>query len=127
MNFSWLEGSWKSTDSIPFYETWCKENDSTFTGEGFMLSNNERVFAEKLRIERRKNVVIYYVQVENQNKGNTIPFQLTNSDSISFVFENQYHDYPCRISCSIVSGSVPEVNVSGDSLHKATTLRFFRN
>ena len=97
--FEWLTGNWKGpADKGDFYESWTRYDESTLTGEGYLIIENDTVFREVLRIQ---NICGHWVYIASINKGVPVLFALAASDDSKWVFENKEHDFPQRVVYSL--------------------------
>lgn len=95
---SWLEGHWEmKTPHVTLTEVW-KKTATGFRADGYMLSGKDTVFSELLKIKAIDGNIYFGATVFNQNNNKEVDFLMINNDADSIVFENQYHDYPTRIS-----------------------------
>jgi len=107
--FEWLIGSWKNiNEERELHETWIKVNDTLMSGKSYMLLLKDTVFSETILIQSIGNDIYYVPTVIDQNHGKAIPFKLISVSNGEFIFENEKHDFPQRISYS---------NPKQDSLH----------
>lgn len=97
--FNWLDGNWSTGNSkMSYYEIWEKTSMDTISGHGFMISNKDTIFSEKLRVYTKEPDIYYAATVSDQNEGKTIPFKLVIVKDDIFIFENKGHDFPDKIS-----------------------------
>ncbi|MCW3077980.1 MAG: hypothetical protein JWO32_2589 [Bacteroidetes bacterium] len=97
-NLNWLAGTWKSVSNQGIsYEIWKKENDTLLTGRGFVISNADTVFSERLKLVQRNSELFYSAAVSDQNKGRPVFFKFMEFDKGEFSFVNKDHDFPQRI------------------------------
>lgn len=95
---AWLEGHWEmKTDHAVLTEKWEKSKNG-FQAFGYMLSGKDTVFSELLKIKAIDNNIYFGATVFNQNNNKEVDFLMVSNTADSIVFENQYHDYPTRIS-----------------------------
>lgn len=95
----WLLGSWNNNSSNGnFYETWKRENDTTFRGNGFSISGRDTLFQEQLSLEWVNDTLCYIPAVKNQNNDLPVHFKLITVRNNTYVFENKEHDFPQRIT-----------------------------
>jgi hypothetical protein len=95
---NWLLGEWeqRSKESL-FVEKWLKTNDNKFSGNSYMIQNNDTVFTEQITLELSNNELQYKTNVNNQNNSETICFTLISNKNKEYIFENKLHDFPQRI------------------------------
>src|SRR5690606_3785813 len=103
-------GTWKK-ENKETYEHWDKLNDNSLKGFSYKLNNGQLTISEYLDISRSSNKTIYTATVVNQNNGESVNFELTQSDS-TFIFENPEHDFPKIIVYQKLSDTELSVSVS---------------
>ena len=109
---SWILGSWGRTGpQETISETWVRQNDSVYRGEGYFISGKDTFSAEKITLEQRGRQVFYIPEVKDQNKG--ITFAMTALAEDSMVFENPEHEFPQRISYRKVNTDSIVAEISG--------------
>jgi len=108
-----LEGKWE--DGAGYNENWSGMKNDTMLGEGFVIENGELRLIEKLRIINRGQEFVYQATVQGQNDGKTISFPWIAANDSTLVFENQYHDFPNRISYFFIGGSSLKISVESMS------------
>lgn len=105
----WLLGSWINRSSNGhLYEIWRKNNDTLFSGESFLIEQNDTTFHEKISLEWKDGNLYYIPTVRDQNNGRPVLFKLISGVNGEYVFENKEHDFPHRIIYK---------NPAPDSLH----------
>lgn len=98
LNFDWLLSNWIRIDDEKgntTYETWSKENDSTYTGWGYTLSATDTVFEEHMTLHKPSDQ--WQLEVITPGEGATTLFTMTQHTNSSFVVENPQHDFPSKI------------------------------
>lgn len=105
-----LKGTWKM-ENRETYEHWDRLNDHTLKGFSYRVAAGEIKVSEYLNISRRGDQITYTAAVLNQNSGEGISFDLTESDSM-YVFENLRHDFPKKIVYRKLSETELWVSVS---------------
>lgn len=105
-----LQGTWKM-ENRGTYEHWDRLNDQTLKGFSYQIAAGQMKVSEYLNISRRGNGISYTAAVLNQNGGEGISFELTESDSM-YVFENPRHDFPKKIVYRKLSETEVFVSVS---------------
>jgi len=91
-----LQGTWKM-ENKETYEHWDRLNDHTLKGFSYQMAGGQMRVSEYLNISRKADQITYTATVLNQNRGEGISFEMTQSDSI-YVFENPRHDFPKKIA-----------------------------
>ncbi len=111
---SWLIGSWynQSPDGI-LTESWEKKNDSSFIGKSCFLAGKDTLSFETLLLTQEGNDIFYIPTVKGQNNNEPITFALTSSSSTQMVFENPKHDFPQKITYSLINNDSMIAEISG--------------
>ncbi|MGZ5243583.1 MAG: DUF6265 family protein [Bacteroidia bacterium] len=110
----WILGSWQDTSTdMHFTETWRKENDSTFAGDGFGVENGDTIFREKLELAERNDEVFYVATVNEHLAGKPTTFSMVSDSSNKWIFENPNHDFPQRIIYILTSENTLHARVEG--------------
>ncbi len=122
-----LEGKWKSHNNIIFFENWQLIDDSTLSGNGFSLRDQDTVFAEILMLTLRKDKITYIAKDSEQNRAQTIPFLLKKARKNSFVFENLEHDYPQRIIYEFEKDTLLNIRLETAKGTKGTEFLLIKN
>ena len=96
-----------------FIEEWHMENDSSFTGNGYIVneSTGDRFNSEQLRLNYRKNTWIYTAE---PNGTSSTEFKATEVGDDLLLFENKEHDFPQFIKYELISEDSIQV-VIGDT------------
>ncbi len=124
-NAEWFLGKWENrTGDGIMGEEWIKENDSTFTGKGYVLKNADTVFSEKLLLSVINDTLYYIPVVKDQNAGQPVYFKLTSASNNLLVFENKKHDFPQLIKYSKITSDSIIAEISG-SLNGKESIRQF--
>lgn len=119
----WVIGEWKNNDKNGhFTEKWEVASDSTFMGESYILSQNDTVFFENMVLEQREDSLFYNVSLKKQNE--VTSFYLTKADEKQLVFENPKHDYPTKITYTLVTKDSIIAEISGLLKGKITQEKF---
>lgn len=104
-SFSWLQGSWQmQTRRGIITEKWIIANDSTLAGKSMMTrADGTEIPLEKIELAFRKGSYYYIPTVKNQNGEQPVEFKITSHNETGFVAENPQHDFPKRITYTLVS------------------------
>jgi Domain of unknown function (DUF6265) len=95
---NWLSGNWLfSEGKTSFYENWKIIDDSTFVGQGFVLSGADTIGIENLSLKQRNNEITYTAAIHKDKTTNSTDFTFTKKENASYLFENPAHDFPKRI------------------------------
>ncbi|NCU02356.1 MAG: hypothetical protein GXC73_00070 [Chitinophagaceae bacterium] len=103
--FHWLKGSWQmQTRRGIITEKWAIANDSTLAGESVITrADGTELPLEKIELAYRNGQYYYIPAVRSQNGEQPVPFKITSHSSTGFVAENPQHDFPKRISYTLVN------------------------
>lgn len=111
---AWLIGSWKnSSDEGSMTETWIKINDSTFKGQTFFIQNNDTLTTEEISLAQINDTLYYIPSVSNQNEGLAVKFTLIFASTQQMIFENRGHDFPQKISYTLITADSLMAEISG--------------
>lgn len=104
-SFHWLKGSWQmQTRRGIIIEKWAVVNDSTLAGESIMTgTDGTEIPLEKIELAFRNGSYYYIPTVKNQNGEQPVEFKITSHSETGFVAENPQHDFPKRISYTLVN------------------------
>jgi hypothetical protein len=95
---SWILGEWIQSDSAgTFHEKWIVNPDNSFDGIGYLMVENDTIFAEDLQIRISGDNIYYVPTLINQNDGKEVLFRLDSLTDNLMIFENSQHDFPTRI------------------------------
>jgi len=98
-NFDFLVGEWERANEAAgqqTFETWVKQNDSTYIGHSYTLSGMDTVWQENTVLSPMAGV--WYLQVRLTGESGTTDFRVTASDRQSFTCENPENEFPTSIS-----------------------------
>lgn len=99
----WLVGDWqKQSEKGILTEAWRKLDDSTLVGRSYFISVADTLSLESIRLEQRKGKLYYIPKVPDQNEGQPVVFAQTNLTDSTVVFENPKHDFPQKITYSLL-------------------------
>ncbi len=103
-SFHWLQGSWQmQTKRGIITEKWIVANDSTLFGKSIMVqTDGTEIELEKIQLAFRNGSYYYIPTVKNQNGEWPVEFKITSHSETGFVAENPQHDFPKRISYTLV-------------------------
>ena len=105
----WLVGNWqKQSEKGILTEAWRKLDDSTLVGRSYLISEADTLLLESIRLEQRTGKLYYIPTVSDQNEGQPVVFAQTNLTDSTVIFENPKHDFPQKITYSLlVNDSLP--------------------
>ena len=103
--FSWMEGSWTmKTKRGAIMESWHTKNDNTMMGESLMVSTTgQSKVTENLELVFEQGTYYYVSAVNGQNNGKAVRFKITSHWEKGFVAENPEHDFPKRITYTLIT------------------------
>lgn len=92
-------GSWEmQTPKGKLVEQWIKNPDQTLSGKSFRINaKGDSTLTETLQIRKIGKDTFYCSTVNGQNEGKEVCFKLISAKDLTYVFENQTHDFPQRI------------------------------
>ena len=104
-SFHWLKGSWQmQTKRGIITEKWAVANDSTLAGESSMTRvDGTEIPLEKIELAFRNGNYYYIPTVKNENGERPVEFKITSHSETGLVAENPQHDFPKRISYTLVN------------------------
>lgn len=122
---NWLIGAWQNNSAkVNVSEIWKKKNDSTYIGQGRTIMGKDTVSSESISMEQRDKQLFYISTVKNQNNGQGVKFTLTSSTDKQLVFENPAHDFPQKISYTVITNDSLVTEVSGMMKGKPRSEKF---
>lgn len=123
-NASWLLGKWENvTPRGKMVEEWKKESDSTFAGKSYFIKT-DTMPAESLKLLQRGKVLFYIPTVNNQNGGLPVTFKHTIANNKQMVFENPAHDFPQKITYTLIAKDSIVAEISGLRNGQVKTIKF---
>lgn len=118
-------GEWENREKDGVMtERWQKLNDSVFTGESYFISGNDTMSSEKITIEQRGKGLYFIPTVRGQNNNQPVEFKLTESSPTHVVFENPKHDFPEKITYTLLTKDSLLAEISGMIDNNPTTHQF---
>lgn len=101
-DLAFMRGSWEGRNGpLTFEERWTEEAGGLMLGVSRTLKGEQAVGFEFLRLEFRKDAVVYVAQPGGKPK---TEFRLTRSTANSATFENPAHDHPRLIRYRLDAG-----------------------
>lgn len=102
--FGWLNGQWAMPEKEgTITEEWKPVNDSLMEGRSDLVKGDSVIPFETIRIFRKDTVFYYEAKAAGQNKEQPVAFTITSFSDTGFVAENPQHDFPKRISYTLVN------------------------
>jgi hypothetical protein len=122
---NWLLGKWdaKTADGT-LSESWEQVNDSTFQGKSFFIKGKDTLHFESIILEQKGEHLFYNATVKGQNENKSVPFKLTTKTDKQLVFENPKHDYPQKITYTLISKDSLVASISGVQLGEPSSEKF---
>lgn len=113
---SWILGSWKGVlgEGVSV-ENWYRQDDSTYNGAGLFIKGNVTLSQETILLTQKGNDLFYIPTVKKQNDGKPVDFRMTTLTDREMVFENPAHDFPQRISYTLITPDSLIATISGHS------------
>lgn len=104
-SFHWLRGSWQmQTSRGVITEKWAVANDSMLAGESILTrADGTEIPLEKIELAFRHGNYYYIPTAKNQNREQPVEFKITSHSETGFVAENPQHNFPKRISYTLVN------------------------
>ncbi|AOW09607.1 DUF6265 family protein [Flavobacterium gilvum] len=122
---NWLLGKWETkTDDGVLSESWKQLNDSTFQGESFFIKEKDTLHFETMTLQQKGEELFYNATVKGQNDDKTVPFKMTIITEKQLIFENPKHDYPQKITYSLIKKDSLVASISGIQLGKPSSESF---
>ncbi|MBK7762236.1 MAG: hypothetical protein IPI46_02550 [Bacteroidetes bacterium] len=110
----WLLGEWQLVaDGMITKESWSKGSDSSYSGFSYSMEGKDTVSTEHISLIEESGTLYYIPVVSNQNEGNPIQFKSTKVTVRELVFENLAHDFPTKISYTLLSDDSLIAEISG--------------
>jgi Domain of unknown function (DUF6265) len=110
----WLLGTWQnqSPEGVAT-EVWKQENDSVYAGSSHFVIGQDTVSSESIRLEASGQSLAYVPTVKGQNNDAPVRFTLSTATDKQMVFENPAHDFPQKISYTLVGADSLVAEISG--------------
>lgn len=121
----WLQGSWAGgTPGKQMLETWRRQNDSTYAGKSVLIKGADTLLLETVSLEQRGGQLYYVPTVNGQNEGKPVRFTLTHITDRRLVFENPAHDFPQKVSYTLIHADSLLAEISGTVQGQIKTRQF---
>ncbi len=99
----WLIGTWENrTASGAVYETWTQQHPHQYLGKSYRLDGPDTVVFETIQLVGRNDSLFFIPTVNRQNEGLAVVFSSVAPASTHMTFENLEHDFPQRITYTLV-------------------------
>ena len=110
----WLAGTWQNVSvEQRVFEKWTEVDATTLHGESGYIKGTDTVISETISLEQRGSDIYYIPTVKDQNEGKPVTFKLVSVAGNNFVFENQGHDYPQKITYTRKTPLILLAKISG--------------
>ena len=126
-SFKWMLGSWKmETLRGTTIEFWNQVNDTLLEGHSIRVgANGDSVLLEKIKLVLREDHYCYIPTALGQNNNLPVVFRITSFTNTSFISENMEHDFPKRISYTLLGqDSLHAFIDDGEVKSKRNKIRF---
>ena len=121
----WLIGKWENkVDEGVLTENWKRLNDSTFQAESFFIKEKDTLHFESITLQQKGEELFYNATVKGQNNDKPVTFKMTSATDKNLVFENPKHDYPQKITYSLINKDSLVAEISGVQLGKPSSEKF---
>ena len=121
----WLLGKWENkVDEGVLSENWKRLNDSTFQAESFFIKEKDTLHFESITLQQKGEELFYNATVKGQNNDKPVTFKMTSETDKNLVFENPKHDYPQKITYSLINKDSLVAEISGVQLGKPSSEKF---
>ena len=121
----WLLGNWENkSPEGNLFESWKKVNDSLFIGESYFIKGKDTLHSEKIQMKQKGEALFYIATVKGQNNDKPVTFVRNDTIEKQLVFENPKHDFPQKISYSMITKDSIVIQISGIQQGKPSSERF---
>lgn len=121
----WLLGKWENkVDQGILTENWKRLNDSTFQAESFFIKEKDTLHFEAITLQQKGEELFYTATVKGQNEDKPVTFNMTSATDKKLVFENPKHDYPQKITYSLIKKDSLVAEISGIQQGKPSSEKF---
>jgi hypothetical protein len=122
---NWLLGKWENKiDEGSLSERWEKLNDSTLQAQSLFIKGKDTLHFEAITLQQKGEDLIYSATVKGQNNNKPVSFKMTIESEKQLVFENPKHDYPQKITYTLISKDSLVAEISGIQLGKPSSEKF---
>ena len=104
-SIKWVIGSWiTKTKQGTIIESWSIKNDSSYLGKSVLVkAHGGPDILENLELVSRNRELFYLSRVNGQNNNQQLKFKITFFNDSKFVAEKPDHDFPKRITYSLIN------------------------
>ena len=122
---NWLLGNWENVSKDgKLSENWIKTNDSTFQAQSLFIKEKDTLHFESINLQQKGEELTYSATVKGQNNDEPVAFKLTKATEKEMTFENPKHDYPQKISYTLVTPDNLVAKISGIQQGKPSSESF---
>jgi hypothetical protein len=122
---NWILGKWETkTADGNLSESWKQVNDSTFQGESFFIKGKDTLHFENITLQQKGEDLFYSATVKGQNENKAVAFKMTVGTEKQLIFENPKHDYPQKITYTLITKDSLVAAISGVQLGKPSSEKF---
>jgi hypothetical protein len=122
---NWLLGKWENkVDEGVLSENWKRLNDSTFQAESFFIKDKDTLHFETIHLQQKGEELFYNATVKGQNNDKPVTFNMTSETDKKLVFENPKHDYPQKITYTLINKDSLVAEISGIQQGKPSSEKF---
>lgn len=122
---NWLLGKWATKMAGGnLSESWKQLNDSTFQGKSFFIKGKDTLHFESITLQQKGKELFYHATIKGQNENKAVTFKLTTKTEKQIVFENPKHDYPQKITYTLINKDSLVASISGVQLGKPSSEKF---
>lgn len=111
--YDFLLGRWERSNEEAgkqTFETWIKQNDTTYIGHGYTLRGTDTVWQENMVFSPIAGVWYYQVMMPGETQSTN--FKVTTSQEQAFICENPQNDFPKSIQYQKI-GKALHAEISG--------------
>jgi len=100
----WLEGNWTMPSGDGrIMEQWQVADDTLMQGRSVLQKGDSTYILETIRLVSRAGENYYEPVAMGQNENKPVTFKLSSCTDTGFIAENPLHDFPKRISYSLIN------------------------
>ena len=121
----WLLGKWENkTQTVIFLKIGNNLTTALFKRESFFIKEKDTLHFEAITLQQKGEELFYTATVKGQNEDKPVTFKLTSATDKKLVFENPKHDYPQKITYSLIKKDSLVAEISGIQQGKPSSEKF---
>ena len=121
----WLIGNWENKTNLgTLSENWKKVNHSTFNAQSLFIKDKDSIHIESIILQQKGDSLTYTTTIKGQNDNKPILFKLLTDNENELVFENQFNDYPKKISYKKTANNSLITEISGTQFGKPSSEKY---